>query len=70
VFGKSNVIVSDTPLWGIARFDNSQNVKMTTSAKFARGVYDGFQRFEKFARFALVRSPKLNNSSFGYALVT
>jgi hypothetical protein len=64
------VVGHRAPVGELPRFGNSRNVEMTTSAKFARGVYDSFQRFEKFARFALVRSSKLNNSSFGYALVT
>jgi hypothetical protein len=30
------------PLEQLPRFENSRNVEMTTSAKFARGMYDGF----------------------------
>ena len=56
------MIVVGHPLWGeLPRFENSRNVEMTTSAKFARGLNDGFQRFEKFARFALVLEPIPND---------
>jgi hypothetical protein len=51
------VRVRNTVTVGDFHVSSFRNFEMITSGELARGVDDGFQRFDKFARFPLVFEP-------------